>query len=110
MSLSVSWKRSSSFFGSLAMLASNVRYGSRVRSAYGSGSNGPPSLKPRDMRSCNVRVLPNPRVTLWFRVECAAPSARHCFQGTKNVAGQSHIVSRFFKRVLLVDHERDMLK
>ena len=75
----MSWKRSASFVGSLAMLASNVRYGEP--SAFGIRlrveQNAQP--QPRHMRSCNVRVLPNPRVTLWFRCGCDAPSARHRF-------------------------------
>src|SRR4051794_29383403 len=84
--------------------------GSRVRSAYGSGSNRTPSLKPRHMRSCNVRVLPNPRVTLWFRRGCAATSARHRFNIEEKRRGA---VARALAPVgapLLVDRERGMLK
>src|SRR4051794_35705960 len=61
--------------------------GSRVRSAYGSGSNRTPSLKPRHMRSCNVRVLPNPRITLWFRCGGRGPDGAHCFNVRKKRCG-----------------------
>src|SRR4030088_865985 len=45
MSLSVSWKRSSSFFGSLAMLASNtLNVGCRVR--FGVNDSGPTEAQP----------------------------------------------------------------
>src|SRR3954470_9531302 len=53
------------FFGH-ACLQCSIRGAECVRHT-ASGSNRTPSLKPRHMRSCNVRVLPNPRAALWFR-------------------------------------------
>jgi hypothetical protein len=61
------------------MLASNVRYGEPSAFGIRLRVEQKPSLKPRHMQSCNVRVLPNPRVTLWFRCGVRRPSARHRF-------------------------------
>jgi hypothetical protein len=62
------------------------------------------------MRSCNVRVLPNPRVTLWFRRGCAATSARHRFNIEEKRRGAVARALAPVGALLLVDREWGMLK
>src|SRR6185312_12446968 len=110
MSLSVSWKRSSSFFGSLAMLASNVRYGEP--SAFGIRlrveQNAQPQAKTHAILQCPCPAQPASYSLVPTRVRrhvCAAS-----FQHRRKTSRRSRACSAPVGALLLVDREWGMLK